>query len=388
MLQMLLSFLAVLFCSAEAAWGAPDCIEKYDPTADYFPHKIQLQYAEHFSVEYFKHYKIVTVSVPWPDAEEAVRYLLVQCGTPNPQGYESAQRIEIPVRRLAAMSTTQLPHLELLDVFQRLIAVSDIEMVHSQVVHERFATGALAEIGHGAGVNLELVLALETDLVMTVASAQSQYNAHPVLEQAGVGVAINAEYTEPSLLGRSEWLKFTAAFFNAEAMAQKRFAHIAAQYSKAAALTRNIVPSDRPTVYVGSLWRDTWHVSGGKSYVAQLITAAGGRYLWSDNESRQSLPLDFEAVYAKAYDADFWITTRNEWHDLPGVVAADERYGDFAAFKNSQVYNANARLSAQGGNDYWESAIVEPHLVLADYIKILHPNMLPDHALKYYKRLD
>ena len=388
MLQARLSFSAVLFCGAVAAWGAPDCIEEYDPAADYFPHKTQLQYAEHFSVEYFKHYKVVTVSAPWPGAEEAVRYVLVQCGTPDPQGYEGAQRIEIPVRRLAVMSTTQLPHLELLDALDRLVAISDIEMVHSQAAHERFAAGALAEIGHGAGVNLELVLELETDLVMTVAAAQSQYNAHPVLQQAGAAVAINAEYTEPSLLGRSEWLKFTAAFFNAEAAAQKHFAHIAAQYRKAAALTRHIAPGDRPTVYGGSLWRDTWHVSGGRSYAAQLIAAAGGRYLWRDNESRQSLPLDFEAVYAVAHDADFWFTMRNEWHDRAGAVAADERYGDFAAFKNGQVYNANARLSAQGGNDYWESGIVEPHLILADYIKILHPDILPDHALKYYKRLD
>ena len=132
---------------------------------------------------------------------------------------------------------------------------------------------------------------------------------------------------------------------------------------------------------------DTWHVSGGKSYIAQLIAAAGGRYLWSDNESRQSLPLDFEAVYAVAHDADFWFTMRNEWHGRAEVVAADERYGDFAAFKNGQVYNANARLSAQGGNDYWENGIVEPHLILADYIKILHPDILPDHAPVSYTHL-
>ena len=386
-MQARLSF-SVLFCGAIAAWGAPDCVEEYDPAADYFPHKTQLQHAEHFSVDYFKHYKVLTVSAPWPGADEAVRYVLVQCGTPDPHGYDGARRIKIPVRRLALMSTTQVPHLELLDAVDRLIAVSDIEMVHSPLVRERFAAGELAEIGHGAGVNPELVLELETDLVMTVASAESHYNAHPVLQQAGVAVAINAEYSEPSLLGRSEWLKFTALFLNAEAAAQKHFAYIAVQYGKAAALTGNVGPGDRPTVYGGSLWRDTWHVSGGKSYAAQLISAAGGRYVWSDNQSRQSLPLDFEAVYAKAHDADFWLTMRNEWHDRPGVVAADERYADFAAFKNGRVYNANARLSAQGGNDYWESGIVEPHLILADYIKILHPDILPDHVLKYYKRLN
>ena len=122
-------------------------------------------------------------------------------------------------------------------------------------VNQRFAAGKITEIGHGAGVNLELVLELETDVVMTVASAQSQYNAHPVLQQAGVAVAINAEYTEPSLLGRTEWLKFTAAFFNAEALAERRLADIVAQYQQYAALVQDVPTDQHPTVFGGSLWR-------------------------------------------------------------------------------------------------------------------------------------
>ena len=368
--------------------NAADCVDTYDSAKDYFPHKAELQYAESFAIEYFDNYKVVTVHAPWPGAQEAVQYLLVQCGTPAPGGYDGVQHITVPIRRLAALSTTQLPHLELLAALENLVAVSDIEMVHSPGVNQRFAAGKIAEIGHGAGVNLELVLELETDVVMTVASAQSQYNAHPVLQQAGVAVAINAEYTEPSLLGRTEWLKFTAAFFNAEALAERRFADIVAQYQQYAALVQDVPTHQRPTVFGGSLWRDTWHVAGGKSYAAQLVAAAGGAYLWADDDSGGSLPLDFEAVYEKAHAADVWLTMRNEWHSLAEVQAADERYAAFAAFNSGWVYNANARLNAHGGNDYWESGLVEPHIVLADFIKILYPDRLPEHALKFYQKLD
>lgn len=377
---------AVLLCGAAATWA--DCVDTYDPVVDYFPRKAELQYAESFAIEYFNNYKVVTVRTPWPGAEEAFRYILVQCGTPAPDGYDGVQRIEVPVRRLATLSTTQLPHLELLGALPSLVAVSDIKMVNSPGVNQRFKAGELAEIGYGSGVNLELVVELETDVVMTVASAQSQYNAHPVLQQAGAAVAINAEYTESSLLGRTEWLKFTAAFFNKEALAEKRFADIIAQYRKYAALTREVSAAERPTVFGGSLWRDTWHISGGKSYAAQLIADAGGAYLWADSDSRQSLPLDFEAVYEKAHAADFWLTMRNEWQTLAEVQAADERYANFAPFNNGRVYNANARLNEHGGNDYWENGIAEPHLVLADMIKILHPELLPEHELKFYRRMD
>ena len=376
------------------AFGVPttangdNCCDNHGPAKDYFPHKAELQYAESFAIEYFDNYKLVTVHTPWPGAEEAVQYLLIQRGTPAPDGYDGVQRITVPIRRLAALSTTQLPHLELLDALENLVAVSDIEMVHSPGVNQRFAAGKIAEIGHGAGVNLEVVLELETDVVMTGALAQSPSDVHPVLQQAGVAVVINAEYTESSLLGRTEWLKFTAAFCNAEALAEERFADIVAQYQQYAALVQDVPTAQRPTVFGGALWRDTWHVSGGKSYAAQLIAAAGGAYLWADDDSRVSLPLDFEAVYEKAHAADVWLTMRNEWHSLAEMQAADERYAGFAAFDSGRVYNANARLNEHDGNDYWESGIAEPHIVLADFIKILHPARLPDHALKFYKKLD
>ena len=67
-----------------------------------FPDKAELQYAESFSIEYFDNYKVVTVHTPWPGAQEAVQYLLVQCGTPAPEGYDGVQRITVPIRRLAA----------------------------------------------------------------------------------------------------------------------------------------------------------------------------------------------------------------------------------------------------------------------------------------------
>ena len=382
-----LRLLAWLALGAPAANWA-DCADVYDPAKDYFPHKAELQYAESFAIEYFGSYKLVTVRTPWPGAEEAVRYLLVQCGTPAPEGYDGVERITVPVRRLATLSTTQLPHLELLDGLDNLVAVSDIEMVNSPGVVRRFEEGRIAEIGYGPGVNLELVLDLETDVVMTAATAQSQNNAHPVLRQAGVGVAINAEYTEPSLLGRTEWLKFTAAFLNAEALAEQRFARIAARYHRYASLVRDVPADQRPTVFGGSLWGDTWHVAGGRSYAAQLVAAAGGAYLWADDDSRGSLPLDFEAVYEKAHAADVWLTMRNEWRSLAEVQAADERYTAFAAFDRGRVYNANARLNSHGGNDYWETGVVEPHVVLADLIKILHPQRLPEHELQYYRKLD
>ena len=348
--------------------------------------QLSLQYADGFGVEYFDGYKVVTVLAPGSEPRETLRYVLVQRGRKSPDGYKGVPRIRIPVRTLITTSTTHLPHIEKLDEVQSLVAVDNIKFVNSAAVKQRFAAGKISEVGRGRSIDNEKVLVLRPDIV--IIDAPSQDNAFHSLRQAGVTAVVNAAYAEPTLLGRVEWLKFMGAFFNKEALAAARFDSIVVRYNARKALTRNLPADKKPTVFVGSLWRGTWFMSGGKTYAAQLLEDAGADYLWSDNESQRSLSLDFEAVYEKAHDAEFWITMRNEWRCRNDVVAEDERYGKFTAVKTGKVFNANARLNANGGNDYWETGLIEPDVLLADLIEILHPNLLSDHQLKYYRKLD
>jgi len=350
--------------------------------------QMPLQYAEGFKVEYFEGYKVVTVVTPWQGAKESYQYVLVPKGAATPHGFSDDQKVEVPVKRLVTTSTTHLPHLDVLGEIESLVGIDGIQYVNAPSVNARFQAGKLVEVGHGASLDLEKILSLETDLVMTMVIGPGEYNAHPVLQQAGVPVVINGAYAEPSLLGRTEWLKFMATFYNKEDLAQARFDSIAAQYQHYVDLVKEVPQNKRPSVFGGSLWRGTWYVSGGKTYAAQLVKDAGGVYVWADDDSRQSLSLDFEVVYDKAHDADCWLPMRNEWHALANVVGTDERYTGFAAFQSGWVYNANARLNASGGNDYWETGLVEPHLILADLIHILHPGLLEWRQLKYYKNLE
>ena len=348
--------------------------------------QLSLQYAEGFGVEYFDGYKIVSVLAPGSGTRETLRYVLVQHGRKSPDGFEGVPRIRIPVRSLITTSTTHLPHIEKLDEVQSLVAVDNIKFVNSEAVKRRFAAGRISEIGRGRSIDMERVLMLRPDIVFI--DAPSQDNAFHPLQQAGVTAVVNAAYAEPTLLGRVEWLKFVGVFFNKETLAAARFDSVVARYRVRKALTQNLPVDKRPTVFVGSLWRGTWFMSGGKTYAAQLLEEAGADYLWADNESHRSLSLDFETVYEEAHDAEYWITMRNEWGSRNDVVAEDERYGNFRAIKTGNVFNANARLNEHGGNDYWETGLIEPDVLLADLIKILHPDLLPDHQLKYYRKLD
>lgn len=168
-----------------------------------------------------KHYKVVTVLNPWRGAKEQFKYVVVQCGTPKPEGIENALVIEAPANKVIAMSTTHLPHLEKLELLDRLIGMDSFTYVNNPKVREMIQAGALIEIGSGAEVNVEKTIEAKPDLVMTYGVGDPQYDAHPKLLEAGIPTVINAEYMEGTPLGRAEWIKFTALFFNKEGKAPR-----------------------------------------------------------------------------------------------------------------------------------------------------------------------
>ncbi|MEA5575768.1 ABC transporter substrate-binding protein [Anabaena sp. UHCC 0451] len=361
------------------------CIQNYNPNQDYFPTKAKINYATGFTVEYHNHYKLVTIKNPWQNAKTQFQYVLVQCGTPTPPGFNQAQIIAVPVNSVVALSTTHLPHLDKLGLVDKLIGISNTKQVNTPAVIERIKAGKVTTVGNNSNVDIEKLLELNPDLVTTFGTGNSQTDSYGKLTEAGLKVGINAEYMEDTPLGRSEWLKFTALFFNQEEKAEKIFQEIADKYTQIAEKAKAV--KNRPTVFIGFNFKGTWFMPGGKSYVAKYLNDAGGNYLWNDDKSNGSLPLSFEVVLDRAAKADYWLNSRQSWQSLKDVVAEDSRYGDFQAVKTGNIYNNNARVNADGGNDYWEGGISNPDIVLADLIKILHPELLPEHQLFYYRKL-
>lgn len=363
------------------------CVENYDPQVDYFPEKVEVTHAEGWTVEYFNNYKRVTILTPWQNAEETFEYVLVQCGTPAPEGYEPNQIIEVPVQRFVSMSTTFLPPLETQGLIDRLVAVDTAMFVNTPSVLERFEAGDIAEIGGGGSlgeINIELLLELEPDLIMTQQFSPGS-GSLSVLQEAGLPTVLNADFVDTSPLGQAEWSKYIALYFNTEALANEAFDGVVERYEELVELAATA--TERPTVYAASAFQGTWYMPGGDSTVAQLLRDANADFLWAD-EPGTSVPLDFEVVYERAAEAEYWVNLNAFWLTLDEALADDERYGDFAAFQNGKVYNNNARSNANGGNDYFETGVANPDLLLADLIAILHPELLPDHELVFYRKLE
>ena len=367
------------------------CVSDYDAAIDYFPDKAVVEDAVRFSVEYFNHYKVVTVSDAFDGAPGFV-YVLTQCGAPMPDAADfpaGTQFIDVPGGDLITLSTTQLPALTQLGLLDQLTAVDSGFYISTAEVTDRIAAGEISEVGFGAEINIERVLELEPDLVLAY-GFNPDTDAHPVLLEAGIFTAMDASWRELSPLGRAEWLKFTALFYNREADANALYDEIEAEYAAVAALAASVSADERPTVLINTFlgYADAWFIPGADTYVGQLARAAGGDLLLAEVGSTTSQALGFEVVYAGGLDADIWLTETFGVYSGADLLALDSRFGDFAAFQSGAIWNNNRDENANGGNNYYEWGVTNPHLVLADLLAIFHPGLLPDHEFAFYHQLE
>jgi iron complex transport system substrate-binding protein len=225
---------------------------------------------------------------------------------------------------------------------------------------------------------------LSPDMVMGY-TMNSDYGQFKKVEELNVPVVLNAEYLEKHPLGRAEWLKYMALFFNKEKEADSIFQSIEKEYLDTKALADGV--KNKPTILSGIVYGDTWFLPGGQNYAAKLLRDAGYNYLWSENSSNGFLELSFESVYEKAHDAKFWIGV-GSFTSLDEIEKADHRYAKFEPFKNRQVYTSNARKGSKGGSEFLELGYLRPDIILKDLVKIAHPELLPSYELYFHKKLE
>ena len=344
-----------------------------------------VRYARGFTLSYADNYKLLTIRSPFEQKTTATRYLLVPRGAARPAGFAGVQVIETPIRTLVGLSSMHVALADFLGAADVLVGLGSFQYVSAPRVRQRIAAGKVFEAGQGKELNNELLVACHPDLVMTTGWPGEGLPRFQTLADAGIPVLINSEWVETTPLGRAEWVKVMAALLDREDMVNQKFDQVVREYHRLTALTRKV--RQRPTVVVGLPFKDVWHVPDADSYLAQFLRDAGTTYAWDKVRSPQgSLALSFETVAPVALTAEYWLQTGSA-KSKAEIAAKDARYAAFGPFKTSRLYNNNRRTNAQGSNDYWESGAVRPDRVLADLIKILHPELLPTWHLYYYQQL-
>ena len=331
---------------------------------------------------YTNNTKLVEIARPWKDADETFRVLLVQCGTPAPDDVDADVTIEVPVRRVATFSTTQLPSFALLDQADAIVAHGGLQYVVD--ARGRRGRGGAAPSSRSATRRSPTSRRCSRrDPDVALLSAGVDGDAHrTAIDAVGVPAVPYADWLEEIAAGPRRVAEGRRAADQQRAAARtSEFAQIEQRLRRRHRPGRR-ASTTHPKVVLGAPFEGTWFMPAGDSYVAAALTALGAEYPWAETEGTGALSLDIETVIDKAADADLWIGAGSVrgTHRRPAGPGRALR-GLPSRCAAARCTPRTARSTTAGGNALFELGAVRPDLVLADLFKILYPERRRGHRV-------
>jgi iron complex transport system substrate-binding protein len=379
---LVISVPAILIILSESCGG----INENHPGNSIIDNGALITRAERFTLQKNDSCTIVSIINPWQGAKDINQvYHLTRRGSALPQGLDSSSVIFVPIRKIVCMSTTHVAMISALGEENTISGVSGTGFIFANGLLEKVKNGLIEDVGYEASLNKELILKISPDLIMMYGIGSESAGYVGKIKELGIKVIFNADYLETDPLGKAEWIKLFGALYCKESLADSIYKSEVESYNK---LKSYIIQnsSGKPKVLLGLPFKDTWFVSPGNSFISKLISDAGGNYLWKNTESLVSMPFGIENVYLRALNADYWLNIGSVINK-DEILIVDQRLMDLPCFKKGNTYNNNKRISVNGGNDYWESGTVYPHIILKDIASILHPELFSDYDLFFYRKI-
>jgi iron complex transport system substrate-binding protein len=338
-----------------------------------------VRYADHFRIETHDGYILATVLNPWNGGKILQRYVLVSRTAALPDSLPEGVLIRTPLERTVSCGSVQCSFFREFGALPTLVGVCEPQYIQIPFVQEGVRQGSIANLGQAANPDREKILLIEPEALFTSPIEGCGYGQ---VVQSGIPFIECVDYMESSPLGRAEWIRFLALFFDRRAVSDSLFRETESRYHRLRGLVSDV--SRRPSVLTETVYSGIWYVPGGQSYVARLFRDAGADYLWKEDTGAGSLGLSFETVLEKAEKADCWLIKYNSPNELTyGELAkSNPNYAFFDAFKQKRIYACNT-----GKVPYYEELPIHPDYVLKDLAWIFHPELLPEYQPKYYAEL-
>lgn len=333
-------------------------------------------------------------------------------------GSQDTTVISQPLSRLIVMSTSHIGFLDALGADSVIVGVSGGEYVCDSSVTAGLNNGTVMDIGYDTSPDYEKIMALKPDLLLTysVSPVKSQFLSK--LESLGIKTFIVNEHLERHPLARAAYIRLFGALTGNMAAADSVLKVVSDNYislrdsvqgisnanstcdlgqnnpkAKNIELSSgNAVSGTTRKILVNIPYKDQWFIPGQESYLTTLFKDAGGEILGAKAGSSVSGQISVETAYSLSKEADLWMNVG--WcQTLEQLLSVNPLFEDFliniqgnassrgysgakgcATNSNdtsaSVVWNDNNRLNPKGGNDFWESGVVRPDLLLRDLVGI------------------
>lgn len=328
--------------------------------------------------------------------------------------------ISQPLGRLIVTSTSYIGFLDAVGADSVIVGVSGGEYVCDSSVTAGLSNGTVVDIGYDASPDYEKIMALKPDLLLTYSVSPVKSQFFSKLESLGIKTFIVNEHLERHPLARAAYIRLFGALTGNMAAADSVLKVVSENYislrdsvqgglgandayasdkgelnagdeKQGSGGTEGNTPKPRK-ILVNIPYKDQWFIPGQESYLTTLFKDAGGEILGAKSGSSVSGQISVETAYSLSKEADLWMNVG--WcQTLEQLLSVNPLFEDFlrniqrnasaigysgtkgcatnpSDTSASVVWNDNNRLNPNGGNDFWESGVVHPDLLLRDLIGI------------------
>jgi iron complex transport system substrate-binding protein len=358
-------------------------VKHADNTTNSTAETVSIRYAKGFNITTTDSSSTLKVFNPWQGATNEV-YTYELSKSSAKKTLAKVETLNLPFDRVVCLSTTHVAFINSLKELNRIVGVSGSNYISNQYVKRQIEAGKVFDLGYEQSINFELLLQCKPEVVFAYGIGSESLGYLKRIRELGINVIMIGDYLEESPLGKAEWIKVFGLLLGRTREADSIFNFIEGEYL---ALKEQLQSQTRkPKVFINLPWNDVWYFPGNDNYMAKLIEDAGGDYVMRDLSGNQSHPISFEVAIEKGSESEFWINL-GSFNSLSQIVQKYPRLKIMPPMLAGKVYNNNNHSTADGGNDMWESGVVNPHVIVKDLGKIFHPKAL-EHELHYYKKLE
>lgn len=304
---------------------------------------------------------VLEINHPWQGSDSVTkRIFIARNGETAPA---SMQSVVAPASRVVCMSTSQIGLLDAFGASESVVGVSGADFVSNPGVKAR----NIADIGFDGAIDYERLLSARPDIVLLY-GVNGPASMEEKLNELGIPHIYIADYLEQSPLGRAEWMVALGELIDRRNDAETAFTRIPQAYDS---IKNSLTVETKPAVMLNAPYADTWFMPPVSSYMVRLISDAGGNYIYPQNNSGHTEPVDMEVAASLLARADVWLSPGSAETLGQAQAAVPKLRFDCPVF--------NCR------RDFWESGAAHPDAVLSDMVKMLHNP--EDSSLTYFYRL-
>lgn len=350
-----------------------------------FTYPVTLKYAKHFSIENLNNYKKIHI-FNTSNGDTLITYTIALRGVELPKEITKNEYvIRVPVQTIVCLASTHVGALNVLNLRDKLVGATNLKNFWDEDITEMIKQGKISQVGKGMKADPEKIISLSPDVV--IKNDYSDNIHEEELEKIGIGTICYSDKREGSLLARAEWLKLMGILFCQNEKSDSIFQNIENKYLAVKQIVAKQT-TNKPEVLVVQDYNGTWYLPGDHNYVIDMIRDAHASVKTIPGVNT-TMPCSFEKIYAEHWNDKYLISLKaTTISNLADFKSSNQRYSEFEACKQGNVFINNQRVKSAGGNDFWESGTFNPDLVLKDLIKIFHPQLLEDYEMVYFRKLE